>query len=163
MIDDAMKHCAPKVMNCFQNQSDKSEQGFTLMETSIALLVMMVSGLAMASLFVYSMQNNVGGNERAMAMAVAQQQLEQLRSVNFNDPTLAAGTTTLPAVRSGARDYRVVRSVVQETNSDGSPKQLKRITLSVTPAAGGPGWVRTPVVLTSLRSTLAPGSFNVPE
>jgi Tfp pilus assembly protein PilV len=139
------------------------ERGFTLIETSIALLVMMVAALAMSSLFVYSMQNNVGGNERALAMAVAQQQLEQIRSVNFNDPTLAVGTTTLPTVRSGERNYTVVRRVVDETNPDGTSKSLRRITISVTPESGGPNWVRTPVILVSQRSTLASGNYAAPD
>jgi Tfp pilus assembly protein PilV len=137
----------------------ESQSGFTLIETSIALVVMMVAGLAVSSLFVYSIHNNMGGNERALAMAVAQQQLEQLRSVDFDDPTLAIGTTTLPTVTSGGRDYNVVKRITDETNSDGTVKSLKRIAISVTPETGGPNWVRTPVVLVSHRSTLAPGNF----
>lgn len=141
----------------------KTERGFTLLETAIALLVLMVAALGISSLFVFSMQNNVGGNERALAMAVAQQQLEQLRSVSFDDASLATVTTTLPTVRTGERNYTVVRRVTAETNPDGSGKQLKRIAITVTPQAGGPGWVRIPVVLVSYRSTLAAGEFAVPE
>lgn len=143
--------------------STNVEGGFTLMETAIALLVMMVAGLGICSLFVYSTQNNMGGNERALAMAVAQQQLEQIRSVSFDDVTLAVGTTTLPTVRSSERDYSVVRRVTQETNANGSGKRLKRIAISVTPSAGGPNWIRLPVVLVTYRSTLATGAFAVPE
>jgi Tfp pilus assembly protein PilV len=139
--------------------AQKSERGFTLIETAIALVVMMVAGLAVSSLFVYSIHNNMGGNERALAMAVAQQQLEQLRSVDFDDSTLAIGTTTLPTITSGGRDYTVVKRITGETNADGTAKNLKRIAISVTPVTGGPNWVRTPVVLVSHRSTLAPGNF----
>lgn len=150
-----------------KNQCGKAainaERGFTLMETAIALLVMMIAALGISSLFVYSMQNNVGGNERALAMAVAQQQLEQIRSVSFDDATLAVGTTTLPTVRSGDRDYTVVKRITEETNANESGKRLKRIAISVTPSAGGPNWVRTPVNLVSYRSTLATGAFVVPE
>jgi Tfp pilus assembly protein PilV len=136
-----------------------NENGFTLIETSIALLVMMVVGLAVSSLFAYSIHNNLGGSERALSMAVAQQQLEQLRSVSFEDSTLAIGTTTLPTIRRSERNYTVVRIVANETNSDGTPKLLKKITIRVTPQTSGPGWVRTPVVLVSLRSSLAPGAY----
>ena len=141
----------------------ETECGFTLMETAIALLVLMVAALGISSLFVFSMQNNVGGNERALAMAVAQQQLEQLRSVSFDDATLTIAETTLPTIRSGERNYSVVRRITAETNPGGTGKRLKRIAISVTPEAGGPGWVRRPVVLVSYRSTLAPGGFAVPE
>jgi Tfp pilus assembly protein PilV len=150
-----------------KNQVEKAgtnvEGGFTLMETAIALLVMMVAALGISSLFIYSMQNNVGGNERALAMAVAQQQLEQLRSVSFDDATLAVETKTLPTVRSGEREYTVVRRVTEETNADGSAKRLKRIAISVTPSTGGANWIRLPVVLVTYRSTLVTGAFAVRE
>ena len=145
-----------------QNETPHTQSGFSLLETSIALLVMMVGALACSSLFVFSLQNNVGGSERALAMAVAQQQLEQIRSVSFEDTTLTAGTATA-TVRSGERNYTVQRTIADETNSDGSAKQLKRITITVTPQTAGPDWMRTPVVLVSQRSTLATGSYAVAD
>ena len=142
--------------------NSKGERGFTLIETSISMVVMMVAGLAVSSLFVFSMQNNVGGNERALAMAVAQQQLEQLRSVTFEDTTMNAGTTT-STISNGDHNYSVVRTITDETNANGSNKQLRKITITVTPLGGSHGtWTRTPVTLVSFRSTLAPGSFIVP-
>jgi Tfp pilus assembly protein PilV len=143
-----------------KNETPNSQSGFSLMETTIALLVMMVGALACTSLFVFSLQNNVGGSERALAMAVAQQQLEQIRSVDYEDATLAAGTTT-STVRNGERNYTVQRTVTDDTNPDGSLKQLKRITITVTPQTAGADWMRTPVVLVSQRSTLTNGTYLV--
>lgn len=140
----------------------KGERGFTLVETSISMVVMMVAGLAVSSLFVFSMQNNVGGNERALAMAVAQQQLEQLRSVTFEDTTMVVGTTTT-TINNGDKNYTVVKTITDELNADGSSKQLRRISITVTPLGGSHGeWTRTPITLTSFRSTLASGNFLVP-
>jgi len=146
-----------------QDIKNNSERGFTLVETAIALVVMMVVSLSMSSLFVYSLHNNVGGNDRALSMAVAQRQLEQLRSVNFNDATLTVGTTTLPTVTEGGRSYTVVRSISDETNGDGTLKQLKKITISVTPITGVKSWQRTPVVLVSHRSSLTTGVYAVSQ
>jgi len=144
-----------------KRKSTNGERGFTLIETTIASLVMLVGALGCASLFVFSVQNNVGSGERALAMAVAQQQLEQIRSVDYADSTLNDGATT-STVTSGQRNYTVQRTVVSETNSDGSAKKLKRITITVTPQGGAtPGWTRTSVVLVTLRSTLANGSYLV--
>jgi Tfp pilus assembly protein PilV len=143
-----------------KNETPNSQSGFSLVETSIAMLVMMVGALACTSLFVFSLQNNVGGNERALAMAVAQQQLEQIRSVDYEDATLLAGTTS-STVRNGERNYTVQRTITDETNPGGSAKQLKRITITVTPQTAGADWMRTPVVLVSQRSTLATGSYLV--
>ena len=145
-----------------KNETANGQGGFTLLETSIAMVVMMVGALACSSLFVFSIQNNVGGSERALSMAVAQQQLEQIRSVTYEDSTLAVGTADL-TVNSGGRTYNVQRVVANETNPDNTPKQLKRITITVTPQAAGANWTRTPVVLVSYRSTLASGSYAVSD
>jgi len=143
-----------------KNKTANGEGGFTLLETSIAMVVMMVAALACSSLFVFSINNNVGGSERALSMAVAQQQLEQIRSVEYEDSTLNAGTINL-SVNTGGRTYNVQRVVADQTNTDNSSKQLKRITITVTPQAAGPNWTRTPVVLVSYRSTLNRGSYLV--
>jgi Tfp pilus assembly protein PilV len=145
-----------------KNETPNSQSGFSLVETSIALLVMMVGALACTSLFVFSLQNNVGGSERALAMAVAQQQLEQIRSGDYENATLTAGTVT-STVRNGERNYTVQRTVTDDTNPNGSAKQLKRITITVTPQTAGADWMRTPVVLVSQRSTLATGNYLVPN
>ena len=145
-----------------KNKTANGQSGFTLLETSIAMVVMMVGALACCSLFVFSINNNVGGSERALSMAVAQQQLEQIRSVTYEDSTLNAGTTNL-TVNTGNRTYTVQRVVADDLNTDNSDKKLKRITITVTPQAAGPNWTRTPVVLVSYRSTLASGSYLVTD
>ena len=142
-------------------ENRKNERGFTLVETAISMVVMMIAGLAVSSLFVFSTQNNVGGNERALAMAVAQQQMEQLRSLSFDSTSLNAGTTTT-TVTTSDRDYTVVKAITDEVNPNNSVKQLRRITITVTPQGGARGnWTRTPVTLVALRSTIAQGSFAV--
>jgi len=73
-------------------------QGFTLIETCIAMVVMMVVGLGATSLFLYSMRSNAGGNNRSQALAIAQQRLEELRTLTFNDPQLALGESTSTVV-----------------------------------------------------------------
>ena len=145
-----------------KTKTANGEGGFTLIETSIAMVVMMVAALACSSLFVFSIQNNVGGSERALSMAVAQQQLEQLRSVDYEDSTLNDLTTNF-SVTTGGRTYNVQREVVTDKNSDNTSKGLKRITVTVTPQAAGPNWTRTPVVLVSYRSTLSNGSYRVTD
>ena len=142
-----------------KHKSTNGERGFTLIETTIASLVMLVGALGCASLFVFSLQNNVGGSERALAMAVAQQQLEQIRSVKYDDSTLNTGTTSA-TVRNGERPYTVQRTVALETNIGGSAKNLKRVTLTVTPQTGQT-WMRSSVVLVTFRSTLNSGNYLV--
>ena len=144
-----------------ETNKNKNERGFTLIETCISMVVMMIAGLAVSSLFVFSLQNNVGGNERALAMAVAQQQLERLRSVTFEDASMTVGTTTTTVTTSN-HDYTVVKTITNETNPNTSDKNLRKITITVTPQDGSRGnWTRSAVTLVSLRSTLASGNFAV--
>ena len=144
-----------------KTNKNKNEGGFTLIETCISMVVMMIAGLAVSSLFVFSLQNNVGGNERALAMAVAQQQLERLRSVTFEDASMTIGTTTTTVTTSN-HDYTVVKTITNETNPNTSDKNLRKITITVTPQDGSRGnWTRSAVTLVSLRSTLASGNFAV--
>lgn len=150
----------PNRTNKTARHAKQGERGFTLIETSISMVVMMIAGLAVSSLFVFSLQNNVGGGDRALAMAVAQQQLEQLRSVAYDDTTLSVGTTT-STVTSGGRDYSVAKTIALETNDDTSSKALKKITLVVTPLDGAHAWTRTSVTLATLRSSLASGNYAV--
>src|SRR6185436_11553815 len=107
-----------------KNKTANGEGGFTLLETSIAFVVMMVGALACSSLFVFSINNNVGGSERAMSMGIAQQQLEQIRSVDYEDSTLNDGTTNF-TVNSGGRTYNVQRVVASDNNANNTPKKLK--------------------------------------
>ena len=144
-----------------QNKN-KSQRGFTLIATTISLLVMMVGSLAITSLFLFSSQNNAGGAERALAMAVAQQQLEQVRSVEYEDSTLNAGTTNT-TVTNGSRTYAVQKVVAMETNDGGGSRNLKQITITVTPQGATATWMRTPVVLVTKRSTLGSGSYAISQ
>jgi len=148
-----------------------SERGFTLVEVSISLVVMMVVGLGVASLFFYSITNNTTAADRELSMAVAQTRMEALRNVAFNDPRLDAGTTatgdaggeadptigTSPNIRS----YRVTTTIEDRnvTNLDGTNKlATKLITIQVTPLASGPAWQQSNTVFGSVRLVTARSS-----
>lgn len=130
------------------------ERGFTLLETSIAMVIMMVSVLASASLFAYSIKNNSGANDRELAMAVAQQQMEQLRNVGFTDASLTATTGTTSTVIRASRSYTVVKTVTDSHTIDGLPT-LKTIAIRVTPVGSTLG----AVTLRTRRSTLVRGPY----
>jgi len=83
---------------------EKEDAGFTILETCIAMVIMLVAVLGSVSVFAYSIKNNSGANDRELAMAVAQQQMEALRSVPFTDASLNdvswnMGTSLVGAVR----------------------------------------------------------------
>lgn len=138
------------------------EAGFTLVETVIALVIMMIVGLGAASLFVYSLTNNSGANDRELAKAVAQQRLERLRNVDFDDASLAATAGTTETVTSGDRNYTVLTTIVNNTPvAPNTLVTLKTITIQVTPQTAGPIWTRGSVMVMTQRSDTQTGSFIV--
>jgi len=134
----------------------RGQVGFTIIETCIAMVIMMVAALAAASLFAYSIQNNNGANDRELAMAVAQHRMEQLRNVSFTDASLAAtataGTTT--SATSAGRQYTVV-TIITDSNTVNGAATIKTITIQVTPAGSAMGSVS----LRTQRSTVVKGPF----
>lgn len=138
-----------------------AEGGFTLIETSIAMFILMVAGLAVASLFTYSITYNSGGNDRALAMSVAQQQMEQLRGVPFTDSSLnvtgASGSVLTPDIVSNGRTYRVTKTVIGSNNDTSGNPTLKTITIQVNPMS--PGWAGFPVIVRTVRSATTTGSY----
>jgi prepilin-type N-terminal cleavage/methylation domain-containing protein len=132
-----------------------SEKGFTLIETSIAMVIMMVAALGAAALFTYSIGYNSGGNDRAMALSIAQQQMELLRSTPFNDALLnttsSSGTLLTPIVRNGG-SYRITKTVIGENHVSGNPTS-KTITIEVRPLSRG--FAGFPVILRTRRTTTA--------
>jgi prepilin-type N-terminal cleavage/methylation domain-containing protein len=125
-----------------------TERGFTLIETSIAMVIMMVAALGVVSLFTFAIGYNSGGNDRAVAISIAQQELEQLRGVPFTDPllTTAAASDTV----SNGRSYRVTKTVIGANNDTKGNPTLKTITIQVNPLS--PGWAGFPVILRTIRT-----------
>jgi Tfp pilus assembly protein PilV len=119
--------------NHMKHHDESREQGFTLLETSMALVIMMVVGLGAASLFSYSVTNNSSARDRQLSMAVAQQQMERLRNAPFAnlDSTVTNTGGSPKTVTNGGRQYRVTTSIT--SNAGGN---LSTITVQATPAGG---------------------------
>lgn len=135
-----------------QRRRRQEEAGFTLLEAALALLIMMIVGLAVTSLFAHSVSYNSGAHQRAMAAALAQRRLEQLRGLAFADASLNAGTTTATETVAN-RDYSVTTTVTADTAT------LKTIRVSVVAAANTESWQLQPVVMVTRRSSTATGLY----
>lgn len=144
-----------------------SESGFTLLETAIAFTIMLIIGLASTALFLYANSYNSGATDRALAVAVAKQQMEQLRNVTYTDAllTVPSGQTSVTSsttVSNGGKNYTVSKTVeiISNNCTAGLPCDTsKRITLTVTPQDSNPIWGATPVTLVTLRSSLSTGPY----
>jgi Tfp pilus assembly protein PilV len=127
-----------KVETVQQNDTaqQSGQKGFTLLETSIALVVMMVVGLGAASLFFFALSSNSTARDRELSMAVAQQQMEQLRNASFSnlESTVSAlGGSNRTAI-SGGRQYTVITTMANTIAGDSSQKT---VTVEVSPAGSG--------------------------
>ena len=133
-----------------------NQSGFTLIETTIALCVMMIVSLGAASLFVYAINYNSGANDRAMALAIAQQRMERLRQSPPTDASLSTDSVT-ESITNADRPFTVVTTVCS-TSACGGSATLKIITIQVTPD-GATKWASGPITIVSQRSFPTLGSY----
>ena len=114
----------------------KGEAGFTLIETSIALVVMMIVGLGAASLFFYALGANSSARDRELSMAVAQQQMEFLRNSDFFqlDAAVASLGGSPRTATNANRQYTVVTTI---SNTIAGNDTNKTIMIEVRPRGTG--------------------------
>lgn len=153
----------------------KGDRGFTLVETAIAMLIMMAASVSVVGLFTYAIKYNAGAKDRELSMAVAQKRVEWLRTIPFDATTrdvtyhypdaanpngggLAA--TALTGVTETAtvagRNYTVVTTITNDGGVADDVSTVKTIKVQVTPVGADTGLGR--VVLVTRRSTLTVGS-----
>ena len=105
-----------------------AQRGFTVLEAAIAMVILMIIGLGIASLFTYSIQANGRADDRELAMTIAQKRMEWLRTIPFTTQTrsvaysypdggLAATATAgvSETVTSAGRSY-TVNTIISDQN-----------------------------------------------
>ena len=138
------------------NIQHENSQGFSLLETSIALIIMMIVTLGTASLYVYATNYNAGSSDRAACLAIAQQKMERLRKASFADGDFLAGSTTQNVTYSN-HHYTLTTTVCDSSDCGGAPTR-KVITVQVTPQ-GSQTWMNTPITLVAERATPIIGPY----
>ena len=152
------------------------QRGFTLAETAIALLIMMIASVGVVSLFTFSIKYNAGAKDRELAMAVAQKRMEWLRGIPYDVSTRAVAyrhpTTANPTggglaataaagvtetATSAGRSYTVVTTITNFGNVSDADSVIKTITVQVTP--DGADDVLGQVTLSTQRSILKVGTY----
>ncbi len=159
-----------KISVAREEEAPSGERGFTLVETTIAMLIMMIASVGIAGLFLYSQKYNTGANDRTLAMAVAQKRMEWLRNITFNSTTRVQayaypggglGATNAngvdEATTSAGRSYTVTTIIENVGGVTDANSTRKTITIQVTPVgttSAAIGRVR----LITQRSTLDMGT-----
>ncbi len=155
-------------------RTDCAQRGFTLLEAAFALVILMIIGLGIASLFTYAIQANGRADDRELAMAIAQKRMEWLRTIQFNTQTRTLpysfpdgglAETSVPVnetITNAGRPYVVTTiindlSVVPAGNPDEGAPTVKRIQVSVTPLGAATAFET--VTITTQRSTQVTGIY----
>ena len=84
-----MKTMAPK------RKIIKADQGFSLIELMIACFVLGIGVLSVTTMIGTSISRNLSSKNDTIAMAVAEQVMEELKAKSFTDAALAVGGSTL--------------------------------------------------------------------
>ncbi len=137
--------------------------GFTIIEVCIAMLIMLIASIGVIGAFAFSIQNNSSAGDRAIALALAQQRIEQLRNADFNDATLAQ--TVNPVVQnltSANRPFAVTTTITDvDTDASAAANGLaataKIIRVDVTPGGSSWRWANGTVTVVTVRSSFSPG------
>lgn len=134
------------------------ESGFTLIETVIAMIVLLVAVLGVFLTVTYAINYNAGNSTRTKTLAVLQQEVERLRSAKFTpngiagtDPLLygtsAAGTTRTVTVDNMIFNITTVidndpatAGVQDESTVPSTATSFKEITITARLASPSPGW-----------------------
>lgn len=130
----------------------RDQEGFTMVELVIALVILMVATLGVAALFAYAVNYNSGAYDRTLAHAVAQKQMEYLARSSFDSIT----SQPQSFITSGGRTFAITTTVCSSSGCGGGTS-VKKITVDVTPQGAGPTWVRSSVHLESLRTARGTG------
>lgn len=156
-----------------QDRVTSRQEGFSLIEVAIALVVIMIALLGVAWTITYAINYNAGNSNRAKALAMLQQEVERLRSAKFSptftDNTLLGcdlgATCSSSTVMSEENISFVITKTIDnnpsttaiddETEVPSSATSFKEIMVSATLAAPHPGWqtaVPAQVVLRRVKS-----------
>jgi Tfp pilus assembly protein PilV len=139
--------------------NQKKNCGFTLLETCIALVFLMIVLTGVIPLCVYAIKYDSAAAIRAGAVTVAQRKLEQLRASPFTSCTSSTEDVTVGPT-TGSQTYTVEVTVTD------TGVTLKNIKIVVTPQgrsttgsvyAGNEGWMRGQVIIYTKRTTLGAG------
>jgi type II secretory pathway pseudopilin PulG len=127
------------------------EAGFSLVEATCAMVILLIALVGVATTFTYAINYNAGNNSRAQALAVLQQEVEQLRSAKFTPPPngmdalLAGGEKAeKPVSTSDGKKFRIKTIIDDDPFTDDiqidDTKTIKEITVTVTLDNPTPGW-----------------------
>ena len=121
-------------------QKTDNSSGFTLIEVLIAAVIITFGMLAMGTFLGSLVSKNSGNERKTMAMLIAQDKIEDLRTTALTGD-LTTSTTTETITNTGAGDFTMTTTIDDSSN----PNQI-----TVLVDWDGPGQGATQLTLTTL-------------
>ena len=128
----------------------KGEAGFSLIEVTIAMVVLLVGLLGVSMTYMAAVRYNAGNNLRLQSLAILQQEVELMRSAKFSptvtEATLLGGTRAVkPFTTADGNTFQVQITIDDDPFTNGvqtdAGKTLKEITIRITSDNQSQGWV----------------------
>jgi type IV pilus assembly protein PilV len=129
----------------------KSQQGFTLLEILIAIVVLAIGVLGVASMQTAAGGSNSVARQIMTAENLASQQLETFMLLPYDDPQLELTPPPADPHANDIEGYTISWRVGEELLPEGG---IKTITLTVRSNATRAGFLRPSVVLTHYKANL---------
>ena len=85
----------------------KSEQGFTLLETAVASMIILVGLVSTANLFVLAVLNNQASKQTTLATSLAKRKMEYLLSIPLSETALNLGGSVDATTTNYSEEYFV--------------------------------------------------------
>lgn len=107
----------------------RDEAAFTLVEVVVAITLIAVTLIPMLMMFEFAGTSTIVAKDKNRAVALAQQKMEEVRSMNYSDLTI--GTWAETQVASGISYYIQVKVDSPVTLDGQSTTSVKEVTVTV--------------------------------
>jgi prepilin-type N-terminal cleavage/methylation domain-containing protein len=143
-----------------ERSKNKSESGFSLIEVTIAMMVLLVGLLGVTLSYSWAVKFNAGNNLRMQSLAILQQEVEQFRSAKYTsvvtDSVLLGGVKTPKTVTTADGNKFTIETTVDDDPFTANvqinqSKTLKSITISVSGENQTQRWITAIPATVTLR------------
>jgi type IV pilus modification protein PilV len=109
----------------------QSKEGFTLIEVMIALVILSVGLLALATMQIVSIRANAFSTEMTYASMLAQSEFEEFRNMAYDDITPTGGTPDSKVIPASETSKGIPYTVQWTVKDDNPTTDMKTIELNV--------------------------------